>query len=107
MEVLKLSKTIETLAGDKVSELKFDFDSLKTSDYRNIVRLESRLRGVSFENEMNVAKITSSEFRMATAWVAAVNVAENHICFDDIDRISFLDLLEMEKLGAFFILHVE
>lgn len=105
-ETLKLSKTLETLSGDKVEEIKFDFSTLTPLDYRNIVRLESRLKGIQVEPDVTSIKITSSEFRMATAWVAAVNVADNKICFDDIDRLSLADLLKLEQIGVFFIADV-
>lgn len=107
METLELSRTIDTLAGAKVSQLQFDFDALTPADYRHIIRLESRLRGVLLEDNANFTKKESSEFRIATAWMAAVKNEKNNICYDDIDRISFADLLELERIGLFFIAHVE
>jgi hypothetical protein len=107
METLELSKPLKTLSGDTVQSLSFDFDGLKPMDYRNIVRLEARLKGVNFDAEAFNIKATSSEFRMATAWIAAVNNKDNKICLDDIDNISFSDLLQLERIGLFFIMHVE
>ena len=107
METLSLSKPITTLAGEKVSELHFNFENLRAIDYRNISRLESRLRGVAIESDVSLTKTASSEFRMATAWIAAVNHADNKVCLDDIDALSFQDLLELEKIGLFFIAGVE
>ena len=75
-------------------------------DYRNIVRLESRLRGSQADSDISLVKATSSEFRMATAWIAAVNCSDNGVCFDDIDRISLADLLKLERIGLFFIADV-
>lgn len=108
MKTLELSKPLKTLSGETVQSISFDFDGLKPMDYRNIVRLEARLKGVNFDMDAAVStKSTSSEFRMATAWIAAVNHKDNKICLDDIDNISFSDLLELEKIGLFFIMHVE
>lgn len=107
METLDLSKPVKTLSGDTVQSISFDFDSLKPADYRNIVRLEARLKGVNLDIDSSVMKATSSEFRMATAWIAAVNCKENKLCMDDIDNISFSDLLQLERIGLFFIMHVE
>lgn len=108
MEVLKLSKPLVTLSGDKVEELSFDFDGLTPLDYRNIVRLEARLKGVNFDMDAAIStKSTSSEFRMATAWIAAVNHKDNKICYDDIDKLALADLLKLEQIGLFFIYLVE
>ncbi len=108
MEVLKLLKPLVTLSGDKVEELSFDFDGLTPLDYRNIVRLENRLRGnTAMDNDGTLTKTTSSEFRMATAWIAAVNHKDNKICYDDIDKLSLADLLKLEQIGLFFIYLVE
>ena len=107
-EELTLQKPLNTLSGDTVEKLKFKFDTLTPMDYRNIVRLESRLKGSNgVESDISLVKATSSEFRMATAWVAAVNCKENGICFDDIDRLSLADLLKLEKIGLFFIADIQ
>lgn len=102
-EELELKKPLVTLSGNTVTKIKFKFSELTPMDYRNIVRLESRLRGSQADSD---AKATSSEFRMATAWIAAVNCSDNGVCFDDIDRISLADLLKLERIGLFFIADV-
>lgn len=106
-ENLKLSKEIHTLSGETISELVFNFDSLTPKDYRQIVRLEGRLKGESPNFDISImSKKTSSEFRMATAWIGAIKGTKG-LCLDDIDSISFLDLLELEEIGCFFIAHLE
>lgn len=110
-ENLKLSKPLNTLSGETVEELHFDFASLTPKDYRQIVRLESRLKGggdtPNFDLSINnLSKKTSSEFRMATAWIGAVRGTKG-LCFDDIDSLSLLDLLELEEIASFFIARLE
>lgn len=105
-EELELQKPLVTLSGNTVTKLKFKFSELTPMDYRNIVRLESRLRGSQVDSDISLVKATSSEFRMATAWIAAVNCSDNGVCFDDIDRISLADLLKLERIGLFFIADV-
>lgn len=108
-ENYKLSKPLSALSGDTIEELHFVFDSLTPKDYRQIVRLESRLKGGSDSPSFDLtllSKKTCSEFRMATAWIAAVKGTKG-LCLDDVDSISLLDLLELEEIGAFFIAHLE
>lgn len=102
---LDLHRELLTLSGDKIKQLRFDFESLTPADYRMIVRLEAKLKGNAPNIEYNVSKSTSSEFRMATGWVAAVKGTKN-LCYDDIDRLSMLDLLALERPGSFFIYDV-
>lgn len=99
-----LKKKIVTLAGDEITELHFDFDSLTPLDYRQIVRIEGKLKGISPENpslDINLGKKASSEFRMAAAWIAAVKGTKG-LCVDDLDKLSMADLLEMETEGLLF-----
>lgn len=106
---LKLTKPITTLAGETISELTFNFESLTPKDYRQIVRIETRLKGASDQPSFDLSlmsKKTSSEFRMATAWIGAVKGTKG-LCLDDIDSLSLLDLLELEEIASFFIAHLE
>lgn len=105
METLKLRKTLNTLGGQKISELKFDFDSLTPVDYKNILSIELRLKGQNRDLESAVSRKTSSEFRMATSWIAAVRGTEG-LCMDDIDRLFFLDLVDLENIGSCFIYEI-
>lgn len=103
IENLKLSKPINTLSGETIDNLVFDFGVLTPRDYRQIVRLESRLKGDSPAFDISVeTKKTSSEFRMASAWIAAVKGTKG-LCLDDIDSLALIDLLELEEIGCFFI----
>lgn len=108
---LKIEREIESLSGTKISTLKFDFDRLTPRDYRQIIRIEKRLKSIEgdkpdFELSFDsMYKKTSSEFRMATAWMAAVKGTDG-LCLDDIDKLHLLDLLELEEIGSFFIAHV-
>lgn len=104
MSNYKLKKGITALSGEKIDTLHFDFESLTPLDYRQIVRIEGRLKGVSVDNpqfEVSLGKKTSSEFRMASAWIAAVKGTKG-LCVDDLDHISMLDLLELETEGILF-----
>ena len=101
MEELKLSQPFESLSGEHIDTLHFDFSTLKTADYRLITRLESRLKGISEIDLAVLTKKTSSEFRMASAWVAALRGTKG-LGYDDIDKISLSDLLDLEEIGAFF-----
>lgn len=105
-EKMKLRKPLNTLGGEKVEELSFDFEGLTPMDYRQILSIESRLKGQNMNAELSVSRKTSSEFRMASAWIAAVKGTKG-ICMDDIDRLYFLDLLELDTIGSVFIYEVE
>lgn len=98
-----LTKQIVSISGDTISELKFDFDKLKPSDYPQINKLEARLKGNGFNisDVSSWSKSTSSEFRIATAWIAAIKGTQG-LVLDDIESISFRDLIELEKIGIFF-----
>lgn len=106
MEAIHLAKPITTLSGDSVAEIAFNFDDLKPSDYRHIIRIEARLKGTPLGEDIG-GNTASAEFRMATAWVAAVHAPSNHLCLDDIDKISIQDLIKLEQIGLFFIAGVE
>lgn len=98
---LKLSKPFTSLSGVEISELKFNFDGLKPSDYRQMLRIESKIKGISQSNDFITTKKTVPEFRMAAGWVAAVKGTDG-ICIDDIDNLNLLDLLELEDVGLLF-----
>ena len=106
METYRLTKPITALSGDTIEELSFNFDALRPLDYRQIVRCEAKLRGETPSFDINISRKTSSEFRMATAWIAAIKGTKG-LCFDDLDSISLKDLLEIEQIGLFFIAGVE
>lgn len=106
-EELKLTKPFTALSGEQIETLKLDFDKIKTIDYRQIVRLEARLKGVAdLDFSAVLTRKTSSEFRMATAWIAAIRGTKG-LCYDDIDSLSLKDLLDLEEMGVFFITNVE
>ena len=106
MEDYALKRKISVLSGDEqkpmeVSILHFDLDSLSPIDYRQALGIEARLRGEKFRLDISLGKRTSSEFRIAVAWIAAVRGTKG-LCIDDIDRIHILDLLELETRGLLF-----
>ena len=106
MEKLTLKKPLHTLAGEEINELSFNFDGLTARDYTKIVKLEARLKGSEPSLDISsLSKKASTEFAIATAWIAALK-ATPHVCFDDIDGLSFIDLMEISQLGSFFILGV-
>lgn len=103
IEDVKLSKPFTALSGAEIDTLHFDFDAIKAIDYRQIIRLEARLRGTNETFDISaLTKKTSPEFRMASAWVAAIRGTKG-LCFDDIDSLSLSDLVELEDAGLFFI----
>lgn len=105
---LNLSKPFTALSGTDINALHFNFDAVKAIDYRQIVRLEARLRGNTAEifDISSMSKKTSSEFRIAVAWIAAIRGTKG-LCLDDIDNLSFADLIELEDFGLFFIAKLE
>ena len=106
-EDLKLSKPFTALSGETIESLHFNFDAIKTIDYRQIVRLEARLRGnTDVFDVSSITRKTSPEFRMSCAWVAAIRGTKG-LCFDDIDNLSLSDLIELEDIGLFFIAKLE
>lgn len=108
MESLELSKPIKSISGATINTLKFDFDSMSTSDYKQAVSLEFRLKGQGFSiADLNSwSKSTSSEFRIAAAWIAALRGTEG-IVLDDIDNISFKDLIKLESYSILFFTDTE
>lgn len=104
MESLTLSKPINSISGNTIDELKFDFDALTTIDYKQAIKLEYKLKGdASVIIDINSwSKSTSSEFRIATAWIAAIKGTPG-LVLDDIDKLSFGDMLSLEKKSIFFI----
>ena len=105
---LELTKPLHTLGGDDVTELVFAFDNIKAIDYRNISKVEARLRGNqdTFSVTALMSKKTTNEFRIATAWIAALKGTKG-LCVDDIDNLDIRDFLELEQIGLFFIENVE
>lgn len=104
MESLTLSKPINSISGNTINELKFDFDALTSIDYKQAIKLEYKLKGdASVIIDINSwSKSTSSEFRIATAWIAAIKGTPG-LVLDDIDKLSFGDMLSLEKKSIFFI----
>lgn len=104
MEQYTLKKPFEAIGGDTVATLSFEWDAIKAADYRQILRLESRIKGTQADElsfDISMGKRTSSEFRIAAAWLGAVRGTKG-LCIDDIDRLGFLDLLELERFGLLF-----
>lgn len=103
METLELSKPINSIDGNTINTLHFDFDALTPMDYKQAVKLEFRLKGdASTIIDLNSwSKSTSSEFRIATAWIAAIKGTQGLI-LDDIDKIGFKDMLRLEQTSIFF-----
>lgn len=103
METLELSKPINSIDGNTINTLHFDFDALTPMDYKQAVKLEFRLKGeASTIIDLNSwSKSTSSEFRIATAWIAAIKGTQGLI-LDDIDKIGFKDMLKLEQISIFF-----
>lgn len=95
---LSLSKPIEA-NNMTISELKFDWDKMTGADYKNISRVARMLS----DNPVDVTlRETSSEFRIATAWVCACKT--NVGLMDDmILKLSIKDILGLEEIGVFFI----
>lgn len=104
MENLTLSKPINSISGNTINELKFDFDALTIIDYKQAIKLEYKLKGEasSILDINSWSKSTSSEFRIATAWIAAIKGTPG-LVLDDIDKLSFKDMLSLEQKSIFFI----
>lgn len=107
-EDLILSKPFTALSGVEINSIHFNFDAVKAIDYRQIVRLEARLRGNTAEifDISSMSKKTSSEFKISVAWIAAIRGTKG-LCLDDIDNMPLLDLIELEDIGLFFIAKLE
>lgn len=104
MQTMNLKKPIMALSGKQIEEINFDFESLSARDYRQIVRLEGKLRGETPSFDLSsLRKKTSQEFQIATAWIAALKATKD-LCLDDIDSLSLPDLLEVGEYGENFIL---
>mgnify|MGYP007122037174 CR=1 FL=1 len=104
METLELSKEINSISGNVIKTLSFDFDALTPMDYKQAIKLEYKLKGeaTTVIDVNSWSKSTSSEFRIATAWLAAIKGTQGLI-LDDIDKISFKDMLKLEQISIFFI----
>ena len=104
MKEYTLKTQISAIGGDTITTLRFDWEGMGLSQYRQILSIESRLRSTGnaqLQIDVSIGKKTSSEFRIAAAWVAAVRGTEG-LCIDDIERVGILDLLELETEGLLF-----
>ena len=90
-----------------IEELNFAFDKLTAIDYKTICRIERKMNGLSVDALADSiiasagTRKTSSEFRIACAWVAAVKGTDG-LTVDDYDQLSLDDLLELETCGLLF-----
>ena len=88
-------------------ELNWTFDKRTGSDYRTICRIERKMNGWSVDALADSiiasagTRNTSSEFRIACAWVAAVKGTDG-LTVDDYDQLSLDDLLGLETFGLLF-----
>lgn len=94
-------------AVNGISEIEFAFDKLTAIDYKTICRIERKMNGLSVDQLADSiiasagTRKTSSEFRIACAWVAAVKGTDG-LTVDDYDQLSLDDLLELETFGLLF-----
>ena len=90
-----------------IEELNFAFDKLTAIDYKTICRIERKMNGLSVDALADSiiasagTRKTSSEFRIACAWVATVKGTYG-LPVDDYDQWSLDDLLELETFGLLF-----
>ena len=90
-----------------IEELNFAFDKLSAIDYKTICRIERKMNGLSVDALADSiiasagTRKTSSEFRIACAWVAAVKGTDG-LAVDVYDQLSLDDLLELLTFGLLF-----
>lgn len=96
-----LSEPLKTLGGQEITELTLDFSQIKARDLAAINRLEGKLKsGDSFSLE-NVSKASSTEWRLAFAWVAACRGTKG-LCYDDLENLSIPDCMELSTIALPF-----
>lgn len=104
-EKYALKKPFDAIGGDHIEELCFSWDAIRAVDYRQILRIEARIKGTPQIDapafDISLGKATSAEFRMAAAWLGALRGTKG-ICMDDLDRLCLLDLLALERYGLLF-----
>ena len=94
-------------AVNGIREIEFAFDKLTAIDYKTICRIERKMNGLSVDQLADSiianagTRKTSSEFRIACAWVAAVKGTDG-LTVDDYDQLALDDLLELETFGLLF-----
>ena len=90
-----------------IDELHFAFDKLTAIDYKTICRIERKMNGLSVDALADSiiasagTRKTSSEIRIACAWVAAEKSTDGRTV-DGYEQLSVDDLLELETFGLLF-----
>ena len=98
---VKLSEPIHTLGGQELAELTLDFSQIRARDLAAINRLESRLKGTDAFSLENVSKASSTEWRLAFAWIAACRGTQG-LCYDDIENLTIPDCMELSTISLPF-----
>ena len=106
-KTFELKTPLHSLLGEAISVLTLDFDQIKTRDYATMCQIERRLRGDGeLVAEVQLAKATSIEFRMAASWVAALKGTKG-LMLDMIDDLAMPDLLRLANESLSFLAGLE
>lgn len=92
---IELAEPFEAMSGITVTELTADFSKIKVRDIGFINRLYRKLNGANDEMDMtSIAKSASQEWRVAYSWCAVLKATPG-VVYDDIDRLSIADYVEL------------
>ena len=100
---IKLSEPFEAMSGITVTELTADFSKIRVRDVAMVNRLERRLKGSNDELDItSVTKSASPEWRAAYSWCAVLKATPG-VVYDDIDRLSIPDYMELSSISLPFV----
>lgn len=108
MEKIILTKPFKLENGTDISELTLDFDSLSTSDFRQIRRLEAQIAdGTRVNvNEFIGGLTLSDSFRISTGFLAAVKGTPG-LKIEDFLKLPIKDATKLGSAAAFFFADVD
>lgn len=107
MNKFKLSKPFKLSNGEEISEFQLDLESMSTSDFRQVSRLEAMVSdsGTVALDEVLKGKALSFKFQLASGFLAATKATPG-LQIGDFNRLPMKDALELAQVSNFFWLGV-
>ena len=107
MQTFTLSKPFKLANGEELSSFQLDFDTMSTSDFRQVSRLEAIVSDsstISLDDSLK-GKALTFRFQLASGFLAATKGTPG-LQIDDFNRLPMKDALELAQVSNFFWLGV-